>query len=183
MVTEDGDMLGVMSSRDAYSEAEKRGLDLVEISPNANPPVCKLMDYGKFKYEQKKKAQGQKKQSANVLKEITLGPQTAEHDLNFKVRNAMKFLADGHRVKFTIRFRGRQMAHPEIGRNQMEKIAEMLSEVATRELAPKMEGRFMAATFAPTASAQKSSGKSKASGKAESGKKAEPEKKKTKAKS
>jgi len=149
VVLDDGGMLGVMSSRDAWLEAEKRGLDLVEISPNANPPVCKIMDFGKFKYELKKKSQGQKKQAGNVIKEITLSPVTQEHDINFKVRNAIRFLEDGNRVKFTIRFRGRQMAHPEIGLQQIEKIKAALLDHGVIEVAPKMEGRLLAAVFAP----------------------------------
>ena len=138
-----------MSSRDAYEEAMKRGLDLVEISPNANPPVCKIMDYGKFKYEQKKKSQGQKKQSSSVLKELTLGPQTQEHDIGFKVKNAIRFLEDGHRVKFTVRFRGRQMAHPEIGRQTLKKALDALKDYANVEVEPKLEGRFLAAILSP----------------------------------
>lgn len=149
VVLEDGGMLGVMSSRDAYEEAMKRGLDLVEISPNANPPVCKIMDYGKFKYEQKKKSQGQKKQSSSVLKELTLGPQTQEHDIGFKVKNAIRFLEDGHRVKFTVRFRGRQMAHPEIGRQTLQKALDALKDYANVEVEPKLEGRFLAAILSP----------------------------------
>lgn len=142
-------MLGVMSSREAYEEAQSRGFDLVEISPNANPPVCKIMDYGKYKYEQKKKAQSQKKQVGNIIKEITLGPQTQEHDLNFKVKNAIRFFEEGHRVKFTVRFRGRQMAHPEIGQQQLQKVMEALKDYGQVDQAPKMEGRFLAMVFAP----------------------------------
>jgi len=154
-------MLGLMSSKEAMHEADKRGLDLVEISPSANPPVCKIMDFGKYKYEQKKKAQYQKKQVGNVIKEITLSPVTQEHDLNFKVRNAIRFLEDGHRVKFTVRFRGRQMAHPEIGTQQIERIAAALRGHATVEVPAKMEGRFMAVVFAPAAQKLKSKPKSK----------------------
>lgn len=149
VVIDSGEMLGVMSSKEAYMEAEKRGLDLVEISPNANPPVCKIMDYGKFKYEQKKKAQSQKKQTGNVIKEITLSPVTQQHDLDFKVKNAIRFLEDGNRVKFTVRFKGRQMAHPELGLQQFEKITQALEEHGQIELQPKREGRFLAAVYAP----------------------------------
>jgi translation initiation factor IF-3 len=159
VVLEDGGMLGVMSSRDAYEEAMKRDLDLVEISPNANPPVCKIMDYGKFKYEQKKKSQGQKKQGASVLKELTLGPQTQEHDIGFKVKNAIRFLQDGHRVKFTVRFRGRQMAHPEIGRQTLQKVLEALKDFANVEVEPKLEGRFLAAILSPQSHIVKSRSK------------------------
>ena len=165
VVLEDGGMLGVMSSRDAYEEAMKRGLDLVEISPNANPPVCKIMDYGKFKYEQKKKSQGQKKQSSSVLKELTLGPQTQEHDIGFKVKNAIRFLEDGHRVKFTVRFRGRQMAHPEIGRQTLQKALDALKDYANVEVEPKLEGRFLAAILSPQPQIVKSRTKAQKSSK------------------
>ncbi|MGA0163602.1 MAG: translation initiation factor IF-3 [Bdellovibrionota bacterium] len=165
VVLEDGGMLGVMSSRDAYEEAMKRGLDLVEISPNANPPVCKIMDYGKFKYEQKKKSQGQKKQSSSVLKELTLGPQTQEHDIGFKVKNAIRFLEDGHRVKFTVRFRGRQMAHPEIGRQTLQKALDALKDYANVEVEPKLEGRFLAAILSPQPHVVKSRNKAQKSSK------------------
>lgn len=149
VVTDDGGMLGVMSSRDAIKKADEMGLDLVEISPKANPPVCKIMDYGKYKYEQKKKSQGQKKQVANVVKELKLSPHTDEHDINFKTRNAIRFLESGYRVKFVVRFRGRQMAHPELGRQQMDKIQEILKDHGSIENAPKMEGRFLVAFFVP----------------------------------
>lgn len=136
-------------------EAQRRGYDLVEISPNANPPVCKLMDYGKYKYEQKKKQQSQKKQTSNVIKELTLSPVTQEHDLQTKIRKALSFFEDGNRVKFVVRFRGRQMAHPEIGRQQIDKIIEALKEVAQIEVPPKMEGRQLACLFAPLPGAKK----------------------------
>ena len=143
-------MLGVMTPSEALREGERRGLDLVEISPKAVPPVCKLMDYGKFKYEQKKKTQGQRKQSAaSVVKEISMGPSTDAHDLDFKMRNSQRFLEEGHRVKVTIRFRGREMAHPEIGQIQMAKVIEALKGHGAPETSPKMEGRSLAALFAP----------------------------------
>jgi len=155
VVTEDGGMLGVMSPSEALREAEKRGLDLVEISPKAVPPVCKIMDYGKYKYELKKKSQGGKKNASNVLKEITLSPSTDVHDLNFKMKNASTFLKDGFRVKVSIRFRGREMAHPEIGRRQMEKVVESLKETGTLEMDPKMEGKLLVGLFVPVPSGAK----------------------------
>lgn len=161
VILDDGGMLGIMSSRDAHQEAMARGLDLVEISPTTNPPVCKIMDYGKFKYEQKKKNQGQKKQAGNVIKELTLSPVTQTHDLNFKVKNAIKFLEDGNRVKFTVRFRGRQMAHPEVGALQLKKISELLKDHGVEEVRPKMEGRFLATVYAPLAPKQKTKQKPK----------------------
>jgi translation initiation factor IF-3 len=140
----------VLSPYEALKEAERRGLDLVEISPKAVPPVCKLMDFGKFKYELKKKAQGSKKTStANVVKEVTLSPQTDVHDLNFKMKNSQRFLEEGHRVKIMVKFRGREMAHPEIGRKQMERIVEALKEHGIPESDPKMEGRMLMAVFIP----------------------------------
>lgn len=143
-------MLGVLSPYEALKEAERRGLDLVEISPKAQPPVCKIMDYGKFKYEQKKKNQGAKKATAaSVVKEIVLTPSTDVHDLNFKMKNCQRFLEEGHRVKIGIRFRGREMAHPEVGREQMSKVIEALKGHGGPEMPPKMEGRVLAALFAP----------------------------------
>ena len=159
---EDGGQLGVLTPYEALKEAEKRGLDLVEISPKAVPPVCKLMDFGKFKYELKKKAQGSKKANAgNVIKEVTLSPQTDVHDLNFKMKNSQRFLEEGHRVKIMVKFRGREMAHPEIGRKQMEKIVESLREYGVPESDPKMEGRMLMAVFVPIAQASKMAAKSK----------------------
>lgn len=148
-------MLGVMSPAEALREAEKRGLDLVEISPKAVPPVCKIMDYGKFKYEQKKKNQGLKKSAANVMKEITLSPATDVHDLNFKMKNSIEFLKEGSRVKVSIRFRGREMAHPEIGRRQMDRVIEALKDHGALELDPKMEGKLLVAIFVPAAQGSK----------------------------
>jgi translation initiation factor IF-3 len=143
-------MLGVMSPYEALKEADKRGLDLVEISPKATPPVCKIMDYGKFKYELKKKNQtSRKSQAGNVVKEITLSPQTDTHDLDFKMRNSIRFLEEGCRVKVCIRFRGREMAHPEIGHRQMAKVIEALKTHGGPESEPKMEGRILIGLFAP----------------------------------
>lgn len=154
--------MGVLSPYEALKEAEKRGLDLVEISPKASPPVCKLMDFGKFKYELKKKAQGSKKANAgNVVKEVTLSPQTDVHDLNFKMKNSQRFLEEGHRVKVMVKFRGREMAHPEIGRKQMERIMESLKEFGVPESDPKMEGRMLMAVFVPMAQASKIAAKTK----------------------
>lgn len=139
-----------MSPHEALREAESRGLDLVEISPNAKPPVCKIVDYGKYKYEQKKKNAGQnKKPASSVLKEISLGVQTHDHDIKFKVNHAIRFLKEGHRVKVSIRFRGREMAHPEVGREQMLKFIALLQDYGQVEANPKMEGRFLHALLNP----------------------------------
>jgi translation initiation factor IF-3 len=157
VVLEDGGMLGVLSPYEALKEAERRGLDLVEISPKAQPPVCKIMDYGKFKYELKKKAQGSRKsQTANVVKEVSLSPSTDVHDLNFKMRNSQRFLQEGYRVKVGIRFRGREMAHQELGHAQMSRVIESLKDFGTPENNPKMEGRVLAALFAPISQVAKS---------------------------
>jgi translation initiation factor IF-3 len=145
-----------MSPYEALKEGERRGLDLVEISPKAQPPVCKLMDYGKYKYELKKKAKGQGKQTAaSIVKEIVLTPLTDVHDLNFKMKNCQRFLEEGHRVKIAVRFRGREMAHPEVGREQMAKVIEALKGHGGPEMPPKMEGRVLAALFAPLAQLSK----------------------------
>lgn len=148
-------MLGVMSPQEALREGERRGLDLVEISPKATPPVCKLMDFGKFKYELKKKSQSGKKAAGSIVKEITLSPQTDVHDLNFKMKNSIGFLEEGHRVKVTIRFRGREMAHPEIGRRQMDKVLEALKNHGAPEAPVKMEGKMLSTTFVPVVTGTK----------------------------
>lgn len=150
-------MLGVLSPYEALKEAERRGLDLVEISPKAQPPVCKIMDYGKFKYEAKKKAHATRQsKAAQVVKEVTLSPSTDIHDLTFKMKNCQRFLEEGHRVKVGIRFRGREMAHPEIGREQMARCVDFLKEFGAPEMPPKMEGRMLAALFAPLSQLSKS---------------------------
>ena len=133
-----------MSAAEALEIAEERGLDLVKISPQAQPPVCKLMNYGKFKFEQSKREKEQRKNQHTVeIKEIRMSPGIDVGDFNTKLKNAQKFLADGNRVKVSVRFRGREMAHTEIGRDLLVKFAEQCAEVATMEKAAKMEGRNM----------------------------------------
>ncbi len=130
--------------------ARQRGLDLVEVAPNAIPPVCRLMDYGKFRYEQsRKERESRRNQHVVELKEIRIQPKIDGHDLETKGRQAMKFLDGGDKVKFTVRFRGREMAHPEIGRGLLDQLAESLRTHATIEQAPKMEGRTMTLHLAP----------------------------------
>ena len=130
--------------------AEEAGLDLVEISPNANPPVCKIMDYGKFKYEsQKKEAEARKKQKTIEIKEIKFRPNTDSHDYEVKMRNVFKFLENGDKVKITLRFRGREMAHQELGRQLLERVAEDTKELGRVENSPKMEGRQMVMLIGP----------------------------------
>lgn len=146
----DGDMLGVLSVAEGVKHAEAAGLDLVEVSPNASPPVCKVMDYGKFKYEtQKKKAEAKKKQKVVTVKEIKLRPNIDIHDLDVKRKAITKFLNGGDKVKITMRFRGREMAHVDIGRDLLEKLKAEYAEVTKVENHPKMEGRQMIMILAP----------------------------------
>ena len=146
----DGEPVGIMSTREALKLAEEADTDLVEISPNATPPVCRLMDYGKFKYqEQKKAAEAKSKQKIIQVKEVKLRPGTDENDYQVKMRNIKRFIADGDKVKVTLRFRGREMAHQEIGMRQLERIRDELGEVIQVESMPKLEGRQMIMMLAP----------------------------------
>jgi len=139
-----------MTPYDAMLRAQERGLDLVEVAPNANPPVCRIMDYGKYKYELKKKAAVSKtKAHAAILKEVKLRPRTDEHDLDFKVKNARRFLIEGDKVKVTLMFRGREIVHTELGRDQLDKVKEMLADIAAVENPPRMEGRFLSMILVP----------------------------------
>lgn len=138
----DGEQLGVMPPEAALDIAREDGLDLVEVAANSRPPVCRIMDYGKFKYEQKKKGANKKTQSAS-LKEVKLRPGTDQHDLNFKLGNARKFLMAGDKVKVTVMFRGREMVHTYRGREQLKAVIEQLGPIAKVESSPRMEGRFM----------------------------------------
>ncbi|HEU5349085.1 MAG TPA: translation initiation factor IF-3 [Ktedonobacterales bacterium] len=144
LIDEDGQMVGVMTSGQALAMARERGLDLVEVSPMAMPPVCKLMDYGRFKYEQSKKEnEARKHQKVSELKEIRLSPRTDDHDLSVKGRKIEEFLGEGDKVKVGVRFRGRELAHPEIGRHLLEKIVAGLKGIAVVERPPIMEGKIM----------------------------------------
>ena len=150
LIGTDGEIIGIMSGREALKMAEEADTDLVEISPNATPPVCRLMDYGKFKYqEQKKAAEARAKQKIIQVKEIKLRPGTDENDYQVKMRNIKRFIEDGDKVKVTLRFRGREMAHQEIGLRQLERIREELAEMAQVESMPKLEGRQMVMMLAP----------------------------------
>ena len=132
--------------------AFEAGLDLVEISPNANPPVCKIMDYGKYKYEQQKReSEARKKQKVIEVKEIKFRPGTDTHDYEVKMRSVIKFLQNGDKVKITLRFRGREMAHQDLGRNLLERVAEDVKDVGKVENMPKVEGRQMSMRFGPVA--------------------------------
>ena len=150
LIGADGAQLGIMSAAQANEMAEEQGLDLVKISPNAVPPVCKIMDYSKFCFDQKKREKEAKKNQKVVeIKEIRMSPSIDTNDLNTKIKNAQKFLKDGNRVKVSVRFRGREMAHTNIGEKLLMDFAEACNEVATMEKNPKLEGRFMAMFLTP----------------------------------
>ncbi|RKH68050.1 translation initiation factor IF-3 [Corallococcus aberystwythensis] len=150
VVGPNAEQLGVMSLEAALTRAQADGLDLVEISPMAKPPVCKIMDYGKFKYEEKKKASDAKKKQVVVhLKEVKLRPKTEEHDYEFKVRNVRRFLEEGNKAKITIQFRGREITHKELGSAILDDVVKDLKDVAVVEQNPRMEGRQMFMILAP----------------------------------
>lgn len=150
VINEEGEMLGVMTVPDAIRKAEEAGLDLVEVSPNANPPVCKIIDFGKYKYEvQKKKNEAKKKQKVVTIKEIKLRPNIDPHDLGIKSKQMKGFIEDGDKVKVTLRFRGREMSHIELGRALMDKVRDSFGDTARVELAARMEGRQMIMILAP----------------------------------
>jgi translation initiation factor IF-3 len=148
----EGEQLGIMEPEEARQKAEAQGLDLVEVAPNSTPPVCRIMDYGRYKYEQKKKrAAGKQKgrSHAAALKEIKLRPRTDMHDLEFKLRNARRFLMEGDKVKVTVQFRGREIVHTSKGREQLDRVKEMLGALAAVENPPRMEGRFLSMIMVP----------------------------------
>ena len=150
LIGADGEQVGVVTLQAALSAAEDTGLDLVEVSPNADPPVCKLLDYGKFKYEAQKKAnEARKRQKTFDVKEIKMRPNIDDHDYGVKMRAVARFIGDGDKVKITIRFRGRELAHPEIGRDLLNRIRQESEDVAKVEMVPRMEGRQMIMVMAP----------------------------------
>lgn len=152
VIDEEGEMLGVMSPQDALKIAQDKALDLIEIAPNAKPPTCKMMDYGKWKYENKKKAQvAKKKQTVISIKEIQIRPRTDDHDLETKMKNARKFLLAGDKVKVNLRYQGREMAHKEVGAKVLRRVIEKLGDLAVPEVEPKMEGRQLFVVMAPDA--------------------------------
>ena len=145
-----GEQLGIMSAAQAQRIADEQGLDLVKISQQATPPVCKLMDYGKFRFEQgKREKEAKKNQHVVEIKEIRMSPGIDVGDFNTKLKNAQKFLADGNRVKVSVRFRGREMAHTDIGKDLLVRFAEQCAEVATLDKEPKLEGRSMSIFLSP----------------------------------
>ena len=150
VIGEDGEPLGVMDTRDAVQKARESGLDLVEIAPNAQPPVCRIIDYGKFLYEEKKKLHEQKKKQVTVtVKEIKFRPGTDDHDYQYRVKRALEWIEDGDKVRAAIAFRGREMSHRELGSKILARLRDDLAEVADVEVSPKMEGYQMFAIFVP----------------------------------
>lgn len=150
VIDEAGQMLGVMSVPEGLRLAEDRGLDLIEIAPTASPPTCKIMDYGKYKYENKKKAAvARKNQVVVTVKEVQMRPRTDEHDFETKMRNARRFLLDGDKVKVNMRFMGREMAHQEVGIEQMKRAIEFVKDIGLVEVPPKLEGKNMFTILAP----------------------------------
>ena len=150
VISSDGQNLGTLSTKEAIEIAKQEGLDLIEISPNASPPVCKIIDIGKYKYDLQKKAnKAKKKQKVVNLKEIKLRPVTEIHDYTFKIKNAQKFLSKGDKVKFTIKFRGRELRHSHLGDELMEKIKQDMQEIGRVELQPKFDGKQMIMVIQP----------------------------------
>ena len=157
LISATGEQLGIMSAREALARAEEADLDLVKISPTANPPVCKLMDYGKYKFEQaKREKEARKNQRVVEIKEVRMSPGIDVNDFNVKLRNAMKFLSEGNRVKVTVRFRGREMAHTDIGRDLLQKFAAGCAEIAVMDKDPKLDGRHMNMFLSPKVSKETS---------------------------
>jgi len=150
VIGSDGDNIGIINTNEAISMAKEQGLDLIEIAPNAKPPVCKIIDMGKFKYDAQKKANvAKKKQKIVLLKEIKMRPVTETHDYDFKVKNAKKFIGKGDKVKFTIRFKGRELQHSHLGRELMDKIKIDMQDISKVELHPKFDGKQMIMVIQP----------------------------------
>lgn len=151
VIGDDGSQLGIMSLNEALDLAAEQGLDLVEVSPNSRPPVCRIMDYGKYKYNQKKKQQSaRRRQAGQQMKEVKLRPKTEEHDFQFKFKHIMRFLEDGNKAKVTVRFRGREMAHRDIGFEMLQRIIEEAGDMAVVASKPAMEGRLLYMVLAPS---------------------------------
>jgi len=150
VIDENGQQIGIMDTRDAIRRARELGLDLVEIAPNANPPVCRIIDYGKFLYEQKKKQQEAKKKQVTItVKEVKFRPSTDDHDYSYRVKHCREWIQEGNKVRASIAFRGREMAHKELGEAILNRLKADLEDIADMEVAPKMEGYQMVAIFAP----------------------------------
>ncbi|WP_211219492.1 translation initiation factor IF-3 [Desulfovibrio aminophilus] len=150
VIDDDGSQLGIMATADALRHAQEKGLDLVEVSPNADPPVCRIMDFGKFKYQQQKRQQeAKKKQTVIQIKEVKFRPKTDEHDYQTKLKHIKRFLEDGDRVKATVFFRGREIVHKDRGQNMLDRVVEDLREIAKMEQGAQFEGRTMNIMLAP----------------------------------
>jgi len=150
LISADSEQLGIAAIKDALRMAQEKELDLVEIAPHAKPPVCRIMDYGKFKYEQsKREKEARKKQKTISVKEVKIRPNIEDHDLEVKTKNAVKFLNEGDKVKVTLMFRGRELAHAELGKQLLSKVADITKDIATIERHPKVEGRNMIMILAP----------------------------------
>jgi translation initiation factor IF-3 len=150
VIDSDGKQAGIMPLKEAMRIAEEQGLDLVEVAPNANPPVCRVMNFGKYKYQQSKRSQeARKHQTVIQVKEVKLRPRTEEHDFQFKIKHAKRFLSEGNKVKISILFRGRELAHPEFGRDMLNRFLEEVKDLMVVEQAPRLEGRNMVMIVAP----------------------------------
>lgn len=156
LISEEGEQLGVKTSKEALEIAKEKNLDMVEIAPQANPPVCKIMDYGKYKYEQEQKAKkAKKRQTFTVIKEIKFRPKIGKHDYETKKKHIERFLSHGNKVKVTMMFRGREMTHTDLGRKILEQLADELQELGTMESRPKLDGRNMVMVVAPISNSSK----------------------------
>jgi len=152
VVSSEGEQLGVMPTPQALETARQRELDLVEVAPEATPPVCRIMDFGKFKYMQaRRQKEARKKQTVIVVKEVKMGPKTEKHDFAFKLKHVRRFLEEGNKAKVTVRFKGREMAHTELGWKMLNKMTEAVADVATVENHPRMEGRMLSMILSPKA--------------------------------
>jgi translation initiation factor IF-3 len=150
VITADGEQLGILAIGEALRIAAEREMDLVEVAPEAVPPVCRIMDFGKFKYQQSRRAKdARKKQTVIQVKEVKMGPKTDEHDFQFKARHVRRFIEDGNKAKVTIRFRGREMVHTELGRRLLDRMTQELADLAAIESHPKLEGRNMVMILTP----------------------------------
>ena len=155
LIDDQGNQLGIVTPQEALRIAREKELDLVEVSPNARPPVCKIMDFGKFKYEEKKKQnEARKRQTQIALKEIKLRPKTDDHDVEFKVKHVRRFLEEGNKVKITVRFRGREITHPETAKRQIDLIIEAVDDLGSVETPARLEGRTMTAILTPRVKVQ-----------------------------
>jgi translation initiation factor IF-3 len=152
VVSETGEQLGVMPTQQALETARQRELDLVEVAPDAAPPVCRIMDFGKYKYTQARRLkEARKKQTTIQVKEVKMGPKTERHDFDFKLKHVRRFLEDGHKAKVTVRFKGREMAHTELGWKMLHRMTELLGDIAAVESHPRLEGRMLSMILSPRA--------------------------------